>query len=122
MNFRKTSNQSTLTASDVLDIRRLHDTEGFNDAHLARIYNVSRKAIYNIVERKTWATVPNPVSVRGFSGYSVFPDGRVMSKATGEFLRTIERASGPAVRLRQANGSRKTIAVESLVSSGFKAR
>jgi hypothetical protein len=121
MNFRNTSTQSSLTASDVLDIRRLHDNEGFNDAHLGRIFNVSRKAIYNIVNRKTWTQVPNPVSVRGYGNYSVYPDGRVLSKATGEFLSTIHRTSGPAVRLRKANGSRTTVAIESLLRTGFKA-
>ena len=122
MNFRNTSNQSALTASDVLDIRHLHDDNGVNDAQLARQYGVSRKAIYNIVNRKTWTSVPTPTSVRGFSGYSVYPDGRVLSKATGEFLSTINRASGPAVRLRQANGRRTTVPVASLINKGFRTR
>ena len=120
MNYSETqSSHSALTGSKVLDIRRLHDVENYNDAQLARQFGVSRKAIYNIVERKTWSDVPEPTTVRGFRDYIVYPDGRVLSKATGEFISTIERASGPAVRIRTSNGTRTTVAVSDLVQKGF---
>lgn len=115
MNYTNRSNQSNLTGSDVLDIRRLHDKEGYNDAQLARQFGVSRKAIYNIVERNTWKDVPDPVAVRGFTGYSVYPDGRVFSESRRSFLSTIQRSSGAAVRITAKNGTRQTVAVSTLL-------
>ena len=112
------SRHSTLTGSQVLDIRRLR-AEGLSDTDLAEQFNVSRKAIYNIVERHTWNQVPKPKTVRGFKDYTVYPDGRVFSKATGEQINTINRASGPAVRLRTSGGARTTIGVCDLVKKGF---
>lgn len=121
MNLDNTiSARSGLTASNVLDIRRLHDVNGLDDAHLSRIFAVSRKTIYNIVNRKTWKHVPAPVTVRGYKGYSIYPDGRVFSKASGSFLSTINRATGPAVRLKRSDGSRKTVAVENLLRTGYR--
>lgn len=114
------SNHSTLTGSKVLDIRRLHDEEGYNDAQLARQFSVSRKAIYNIVERKTWTDVPTPTTVRGFKDYTVYPDGRVFSKATNAFISPITRSSGPAVRIRTSGGKRTTVPVSNLIERGFK--
>lgn len=115
MDFTLTSNQSELTASDILDIRHMHDVEGYNDAELSREFGVTRKAVYNIVMRKTWKQVPTPMTVRGFGSYSVYPDGRVLSKATGVFMTQILRASGAAVRIRAANGIRTTVPVAMLL-------
>ena len=119
MNYSKRSTRSNLTASDVLDIRRLHDVEGLNDAELSRRYSVSRKAIYNIVNRKSWSDVPDPVSLRGYTSYSVYPDGRVFSNSTGKFLSPIGRVSGPAVKMISNTGVRRTMPVRSLVQRGF---
>ena len=119
MNFNEPqSRHSTLTGSQVLDIRRLR-AEGVSDTELAEQFNVSRKAIYNIVERFTWNNVPEPKTVRGFRDYTVYPDGRVFSKATGDQISAIKRSSGPAVRLRTSNGTRTTIGVNDLVKKGF---
>ena len=119
MNFNETqSNHSTLTGSKVLDIRRLY-TEGYNDTKLSKQFGVSRKAIYNIVNRNTWGKVPEPTTVRGFNDYVVYPDGRVYSKSTGEQISLIERVSGPAVRIRTTNGTRTTVPVSTLVKEGF---
>ena len=109
------STQSGLSASDVLDIRYLHDVVGLNDAELSREFGVTRKAIYNIVNRKVWKQVPAPTTVRGFGNYRVYPDGRIQSKATGTFLTEIARASGPAVRVRAASGARTTVPVATLL-------
>lgn len=115
MDFTNLTNQSGLTASDILDIRRLHDEEGYNDAELSRQFGVTRKAIYNIVNRRVYKQIPTPTTVRGFGNYRVYPDGRVQSKATGIFLTEIARASGPAVRVRRANGTRTTVPVATLL-------
>ena len=119
MNFNeRASNHSSLTGSQVLDIRRLY-TEGNNDTRLANQFGVSRKAIYNIVNRKTWNNVPDPTTVRGFKDYVVYPDGRVFSKSTGDVISTIARTSGAVVRIRTSGGNRKTVLVSSLVQKGF---
>jgi DNA-binding XRE family transcriptional regulator len=115
MNYNQISKQSNLTGSDVLDIRRLHDEDGLNDAQLARQFSVSRKAIYNIVERNTWKDVPDPALVRGFTGYSVYPDGRVFSNIRRSFLTPIQRSTGEAVRITAKDGSRKTVSVSTLL-------
>lgn len=122
MNFSKASNQSRLTGSDVLDIRRLHDINDFNDAQLSRLYGVCRKSIYNIVNRKSWRQVPNPVSIKGFRNYTIFPDGRVFSNTTETFMTEITRNSGPAVRITTTRGMRETVSVSSLLRRGFGRR
>lgn len=116
MDYSAQSSQSGLTASDILDIRRLHDVEGYNDAELSRQFGVTRKAIYKIVNRFSWDSVPVPTTVRGFGNYIVYPDGRVQSKATGDFITEIARASGPAVRIRQGrSATRTTVPVATLL-------
>lgn len=116
--MRTTSTQSGLTASDVLEIRRLHDEDGWNDAQLSREFGVTRKAIYKIVNRLSWAHVPAPRAARGFRGYTVYPDGRVRN-ARGQFLSTIDRATGPAVRVRTSSGERRTVPVQTLMQKAF---
>jgi hypothetical protein len=116
--MRTTSTQSHLTATDVLEIRRLHDEEGMNDAELARQFAVTRKAIYKIVNRLSWADVPAPRAARGFRGYTVYPDGRVRN-GRGQFLSTIDRATGPAVRVRTSSGERRTVPVQTLIQKAF---
>ena len=119
MNFNEqVSNHSSLTGSQVLDIRRLY-TEGNNDTRLANQFGVSRKAIYNIVNRKTWDNVQNPTTIRGFKDYVVYPDGRVFSKATGNVITMIARASGGRVRIRTSGGKRTTMPVSYLLEKGF---
>ena len=114
------SAHSSLTGSQVLDIRHLHDNEGLNDAELSRRFGVSRKAIYNIVERHTWDQIPSPTTVRGFKNYTVYPDGRVFSNTTGEQIAEIPRASGPAVRIRNSSGVRTTVPVSTLLERGIR--
>ena len=109
------SRQSGLSGADVMDMRYLHDFCNYNDAQLARMFNVTRKAVYNIVNRRVWRQVPSATTVKGYSNYAVFPDGRVLSKATGRFLTAIPRTAGPAVRLTKANGTRETIPVSTLL-------
>lgn len=119
MNFnQKLSNHSDLTGSKVLDIRRLY-ASGLGDTALSQQFGVSRKAIYNIVNRITWTDVPEPTTIRGFRDYVVYPDGRVFSKSTGDQISLIERVSGPAVRIRTSGGARTTVPVSSLIQKGF---
>jgi len=120
MDYTTRSTRSNLSASQVLDIRRQHDVEGMNDAQLARLYGVSRKTIYDIEQRRTWRDVPRPVTVRGFKGYSVYPDGRVYSTAKGKFLAQAGRSKGgPVVQMNTSGGKRKLVSINSLVAKGF---
>jgi hypothetical protein len=120
MNFNKESTRSGLTASDILDIRTLHDVHGKNDAMLGRLFGVSRKTIYNIVGRKTWKEVPDPVSIKGFKNYVLYPDGRVFSQTSMKFLNGMDRVAGMAYKLMTNKGERKTVVVSSLLKKYFK--
>jgi hypothetical protein len=117
MNYSTTVSRAGLTGSDVMDIRYLHDTVGLNDAQLSRMYSVTRKAIYNIVTRKVWRQIPEATVVKGFTNYVVFPDGRVLSKATGTFITAMQRTTGPVVRIRNSKGARTTVPVATLLKS-----
>lgn len=124
--MRTNSNQSRLTASDVLDIRRLAsetDESGnrvYNDADLSREFGVSRKAIYNIRNRYTWNHVPEPRSIRAASGYVAFPDGRIMSKSTGNFIKVDARnGRTPTVRLTGSSGRRVSMNVQDILTNTF---
>ena len=120
MNYSTRSTRSNLSATQVLDIRRLHDEEGYNDAQLSRLYNVSRKTIYDIEQRRTWGNVPAPVTVRGYKGYKVYPDGRVFSTVKGKFLAQASRLkTGPVVQM-QTGGRRKIVSVSTLVNKDFR--
>lgn len=123
MYFDTISARSNLSASQVLDIRRLHDVEGVNDAQLSRLYAVSRKTIYDIEQRRTWKHVPSPVIVRGYKGYSVYPDGRVYSTAKSRFLTQANRIKGgPVVQMNTSGGRRRLVSVNSLVAKGFRVK
>lgn len=116
MNYSKQSAKSKLTGSEILDIRHLHDNKGFNDAQLGRLFAVSRKTIYNIVGRKTWKSIPTPAVARGFKGYTIYPDGRVMSKATGKFIPQFKGRNGASVRVNTSTGVRTTVPVSTLLA------
>ena len=119
MIFNETqSKHSTLTGSKVLDIRRLH-AAGTGDTGLAKTFDVSRKTIYNIVRRNTWKNLPEPVTVSGYKGYIAYPDGRVFSKATGKAIRTVAKSGGPAVKMTNMKGSRKTVLISTLLTKHF---
>lgn len=120
MDYSAISARSNLSGSQVLDIRRLHDVEGINDAQLSRRYTVSRKTIYDIEQRRTWKNVPSPVIVRGYKGYTIYPDGRVYSTAKSKFLTQASRIKGgPVVQMNTSSGRRRLVSVNSLVTKGF---
>ncbi len=48
---------SKLSESDVVDIRELHDVEGFSQTTLACAFGVTHVAIWRIVRGKRWAHV-----------------------------------------------------------------
>ena len=118
MDYTATSGHSNLTASDILDIRRMY-ADGNSDSAIANAFGIHRKTVYNIVNRKTWREVPTPVKVRGFSNYQVYPDGRVFSTASQSFVKPLNRTYGQAVRIQKSNGERTTVPVSTLLQKGF---
>lgn len=117
--YKVKSSRSGLTGSKVLDIRRMYHEELYNDTYLAKVFKVSRKTIYNIVNNITWRHIPDPVTISGFKNYVLYPDGRVYSRAQETFLKPEKRSTGSFVRLTGNNGKRKNINVDELVSTYF---
>jgi hypothetical protein len=116
MNLNKRSSQSSLTPSDVLDIRRLV-SEGNTQTSTASRFNITRKAVYDIINGNSWSDIPNPVTLRGYSNYQIYPDGRVFSNNSGNFMK---RKSTSSVRLRDNKGTQKTVAINDLMRKAFK--
>lgn len=112
-----TAVKSPLSAQQVLEIRNLAGTR--TDTELARTFGVSRKTIYNIRTGQRWGSLPNPKSVKGYSNYTVYPDGQVLSKSSGRFLKPVNRATGPVVKLTNNKGERNTVEVRKIVSQAF---
>ena len=94
--------------------------DSLSETELSKTYNVSRKTIYNIVNRLTWNKVPVPLNVSGFGGsYVIYPDGRVRHADRAKFMTQSPRKSGPVVKLTTKAGVRKTVSVNSLLKSQF---
>lgn len=116
-NYRQNSTRSTLTDSNVLDIRRLSGQ--VSERQLATQFNIHRKTVYNIANNKTWRHVPQPKTITSFKNYTIYPDGRVWSNASNQFMKQTQRASGEnTVKLRNGSQS-KTFAVSELVARAF---
>lgn len=120
MNKVAKGTRTKLTQSDVLDMRRYHDEEGMDDAHIGRIFSVSRATVYDVVNRRTWAHVPDPVPAKGYKGYRVYPDGRIYSEASKSFMATVKGNITPSVRLKAPNGKRRTVSVATLVNNSYR--
>lgn len=119
MQYRKNSYHNTsLNDSAVADIR-LMALRGQSHKHIADKMGLHRKTVYNIVEGNTWNHVPTPVRAYGYPDYLVFPDGRIYSPISGQFISSTERSSGPVVRIKNSGGKRVTIPVSTLVARGY---
>lgn len=119
MQYRKTSSHSGLTDSQVADIR-LMAMRGIPQTEIANAVGIHRKTVYNIVERNTWNHVPDPVRAYGYPDYLVFPDGRVYSSVSDQFITSRTRADGEkVVRIRNSSGVRVTTPVSTLVARGY---
>jgi len=113
----KPSTNQRLTASMVLDIRN-HSENKVSDAALSHIFSVTKTTIRNIVERKTWNRIPAPSKVRGFRGYSIYPDGRVFSPK-GKLMTQYPRKAGPVVVIKNAKGKFGRVPVSTLLAKAF---
>lgn len=119
MTYRINSNQSVLTDSMVSDIR-LMLLNGKNHTEIGREVGIHRKTVYNIDHNNTWNHVPQPVRAYGYPDYLVFPDGRVYSPSTNQFLsKSIRRNGEPTVRVRTSSGKRVTTPVSTLIARGY---
>lgn len=119
MSYRRNSYRSSLTDTDVSNIR-LQAMSGYNESEIAEINGVHRKTVYNILQNRTWKHVPEPRTPYGFKDYLVFPDGRVYSQRSRDFISTSSRADGtPVVRVQRSGGNRVTVPVASLVARAY---
>ena len=53
--------QSKLTEIEVLEIRRLYKTSKYTQIELSRLFNISRPAISDIINRKSWKVIEGEV-------------------------------------------------------------
>lgn len=119
MTYRRNSSHSILNDSTVADIRMMA-LRGESTAEIARTTGVHRKTVYNILEGNTWSHVPTPVRAYGFPNYLVFPDGRVYSPTSDQFITATPRSNGePVVRIKNSSGKRVTTPVSTLVARGY---
>lgn len=119
MKYRKYSNHSLLNDSKVSEIR-LMAMRGHNQSNIAKTFGIHRKTVYNILERNTWDHVPEPVRSAGFPNYLVFPDGRIYSSVTDQFITPNIRSNGErVVRIQNSKGKRVVTPVATLVARGY---
>jgi len=118
MKYRRFSTQTALRDSDVLDIRKLL-AENYTETSIAQKFGIARKTVYNIAQGKTWTHVPAPKAVRGFPSYTVYPDGRVWSVASNQFMATKTRVTGERFVDLRSSGKRQSMPVSLLVARAF---
>lgn len=102
-----------LSQSDVLDIRRLA-SRGHSNSRIAEDFDISPTTVYDIVNKRTWGSLPNPKVI--YSNYEIYPDGRVWSRSSSNFL---SQNSSGNVRLT-VKGEKVMKSVNKLVSQYFK--
>jgi hypothetical protein len=118
-NYLNFSKRSGLSDTDVIDIRLAYLTDKISVRNLAAHYFVPKSTIHDIIVYKTWNHVPEPVKLKQYKDYSVFPDGRILSNKTKKFLSTkMDRSGTLNVDLTVA-GKRKSVSVASLVAKAF---
>lgn len=109
------SPRSGLSDSDVLDIRAASATSSIRQ--IAKYMDVPKSTVHDIISGKTWSHVPNPVLVH--KNYSVFPDGRVWSNKTNQFLIKKLNKDGTLTVDITINGTKKTTTVAALIAKAF---
>ena len=117
--YQRSNPQSMLTDSDVLDIRAAYANSNASVAEIADLYGIDNKTVRSIVERRSWKHVPEPKAING-GMQEVYPDGRIRSKASNDFLTMETRSNGETVvRLTTKNGKRTRTPVAYLVAKAF---
>lgn len=116
MNYIRYSAQSGLSDSDVIDMRVAAERNGLSAAYIGETYGIDRTTAGRIITGRTWGHVPAP---KQMGNYSVYPDGRIYSKAAGRFMQpSVGRDGLKYVELR-SNGKREKVSVASLVAKAF---
>lgn len=114
-NYTQHSKRSGVSERDVLDIRSLSTTRSVRQ--IASDLNIPKSTVHDIITGKTWSHVPEPVTV--YKNYSIYPDGRVKSIKSGQYMSTKMNREGIITVELTVNGSRKTISVAALVAKAF---
>lgn len=115
-NYIRHSTQTGLTDSDIIDMRVGAQRDNLTATDISMIYGIDRTTAGRILSMRTWSHVPSPKQI---GNYSVYPDGRIYSKAAGRFMQSsIGRDGSEYVELR-TGGSREKVAVASLVAKAF---
>lgn len=113
--YLRSSSQSGLSDSEILDMRDLATRQGLTATDIASRYGIDRTTAGRIITGRTWSHVPAPKTVKG---YEVYPDGRIFSKASNTFLKTFARAGQAFVDIT-VKGKREKVAVATLVAKAF---
>lgn len=114
--YTRVSLQTGLTDSDILDIRAFAASTGANTVEVGYRWNIDRTTAARIINRRTWSHVPNPKTI---GAYTIYPDGRVFSKASGRFMTTSKGRDGLQYVELRTNGNREKVAVATLVARAF---
>lgn len=116
MNYIRYSAQSGLTDSDIIDMRVAAERHSLSATYIGETYGIDRTTAGRIISGRTWGHVPAP---KQMGNYTVYPDGRVYSKAAGRFMQpSVGRDGLQYVELR-SNGSREKVALSMLVAKTF---
>lgn len=116
MNYIRSSAQSGLTDSDIIDMRVEAQRNGTSATAIGEMYGIDRTTAGRIISGRTWSHVPAP---KALGNYSIYPDGRVFSKSAGKFMQpSIGRDGLQYIELR-ANGTREKVSVAGLVAKAF---
>ena len=114
-NYTHFSKRSLITENDVLTIRRVANKSSVRE--IAANYDIPKSTVHDIITRKTWNHVPNPVTI--YKNYSIYPDGRVWSNKSNQFMTQKLNREGVVTVELSVNGTRKTISVATLVAKAF---
>lgn len=114
--YQRYSPRSGFTDSDIIDMRIAAEREQLSSRQLAARYGINQTTAARIVSGRTWSHIPSP---KEMGNYVVYPDGRVFSKAAGRFMQVSTGRDGNIYIEMRANGSRKKVAVASLVAYAF---
>lgn len=116
-NYTQFSKRSLISERDVLAIRERFHTLGYSVRQIASNLNLAKSTVHDIITGKTWSHVPNPVTV--YKNYNVYPDGRVWSNRSNQFMTQKLNKEGVITVELTINGNRKTVSVASLVARAF---
>jgi hypothetical protein len=117
MNYTRYSTQAALTDSDVIDMRVLaSSSEEITAAEIGDMYGIDPTTARRIINGRTWTHVPQPKQI---GNYSVYPDGRIYSRAAGRFMQPQTGKDGQQYVELRSGGSRQKVSVALLVARAF---